>query len=635
METGSPRAVFISYARDDIAAAQRTAEALRSNGVEVWFDLNELRGGDAWDQKIRKQIKACTLFLPIISARTQERSEGYFRLEWKLAVERTHLMAEGVPFLVPLVVDETSDSGAVVPPEFLRVQWMRLQGGLPSQQFVEHVKSLLAEPSKPSIVAKHPAPSSLPDEKSIAVLAFANLSRDPENEFFSDGISEELLNLVARIPRLNVAARTSAFYFKGKNVPIAEIARTLRVAHVVEGSVRKAGTKVRITAQLINASNGFQIWSETFDRELQDIFAVQDEIAGLIAKSLQLKLGGAVRVAQTVNPEAHRLVLEGRHFWNLRTRDGFDKAERAFAKALEIDSDFAPAHAGLADVWGVRAWYASASGLSSYKENLMKASFEAELALKLDPSLGEANAALGVVYYHLHRWAESERHFVQAFRLNPNYAIAHQWHAHLFAAQGKLDKGLLELERSLALDPLAFSSLIIYASQLNFAKQFQEALTITDRALTLRNEVYPPLQSARAFALLGLGRTQEAAAEARLALNDGPGDTSWWAGEEAIYVLHRSGSPEEVDKYLSAWKTDGGRQTGPMLQAVGRFEEALPILDQIPPTIYARLIYAPYYDEVRDDLRFQHLVRKLGFESEYLQGRATLDRMLGDRVAEG
>ena len=635
METGSPRAVFISYARDDIAAAQRTAEALRSNGVEVWFDLNELRGGDAWDQKIRKQIKACTLFLPIISARTQERSEGYFRLEWKLAVERTHLMAEGVPFLVPLVVDETSDSGAVVPHEFLRVQWMRLQGGLPSQQFVEHVKSLLAEPSKPSIVAKHPAPSSLPDEKSIAVLAFANLSRDPENEFFSDGISEELLNLVARIPGLNVAARTSAFYFKGKNVPIAEIARTLRVAHVVEGSVRKAGTKVRITAQLINASNGFQIWSETFDRELQDIFAVQDEIAGLIAKSLQLKLGGAVRVAQTVNPEAHRLVLEGRHFWNLRTRDGFDKAERAFAKALEIDSDFAPAHAGLADVWGVRAWYASASGLSSYKENLMKASFEAELALKLDPSLGEANAALGVVYYHLHRWAESERHFVQAFRLNPNYAIAHQWHAHLFAAQGKLDKGLLELERSLALDPLAFSSLIIYASQLNFAKQFQEALTITDRALTLRNEVYPPLQSARAFALLGLGRTQEAAAEARLALNDGPGDTSWWAGEEAIYVLHRSGSPEEVDKYLSAWKTDGGRQTGPMLQAVGRFEEALPILDQIPPTIYARLIYAPYYDEVRDDLRFQHLVRKLGFESEYLQGRATLDRMLGDRVAEG
>src|ERR1022692_220573 len=393
MEPGSPRAVFISYARDDIAAAQRAAEALRSNGVEVWFDLNELRGGDAWDQKIRKQIKACTLFLPVISARTQERSEGYFRLEWKLAVERTHLMAEGVPFLVPLVVDETSDSAAVVPPEFLRVQWMRLQGGLPSQQFVEHVKGMLAEPGRPSVAARNPPQLSGPDEKSIAILAFANLSRDPENEFFSDGISEELLNLVARIPGLNVAARTSAFYFKGKNVPITDIARTLRVAHVVEGSVRKAGTRVRITAQLINASNGFQIWSETFDRELQDIFAVQDEIAGLIAKSLQLKLGGAVRVSQTVNPEAHRLVLEGRHFWTLRTAEGFQNAERAFAKALQVDPDFAPAHAGLADVWGVRAWYASLSGASSYKENLMKASYETELALKLDPSLGEQRKA--------------------------------------------------------------------------------------------------------------------------------------------------------------------------------------------------------------------------------------------------
>jgi TolB-like protein len=434
METGSPRAVFISYARDDIAAAQRAAEALRSNGVEVWFDLNELRGGDAWDQKIRKQIKACTLFLPVISARTQERSEGYFRLEWKLAVERTHLMAEGVPFLVPLVLDDTSDSGALVPTEFLRVQWMRLQGGLPSQQFVEHVKSLLEEPGRPSVAVRNSPQLSGPDEKSIAILAFANLSRDPENEFFSDGISEELLNLVARIPGLNVAARTSAFYFKGKNVPISEIASTLRVAHVVEGSVRKVGTRVRITAQLINAANGFQIWSETFDRELRDIFAVQDEIAGLIAESLQLKLGGAVRVAQTVNPEAHRLVLEGRHFWALRTPDGFDKAERAFSKALAIDSDFAPAHTGLADVWGVRAWYASASGVLSYKENLMKASHEAELALKLDSSSGEANAALGVVYYHLHRWAEAERHFVQTFRLNPNYAIAHQWHAHLLAA---------------------------------------------------------------------------------------------------------------------------------------------------------------------------------------------------------
>ncbi|MSU24823.1 MAG: toll/interleukin-1 receptor domain-containing protein [Opitutus sp.] len=141
-------AVFLSYAREDTAAAQRIAEALRSSGVEVWFDQSELRGGDAWDQKIRQQINDCTLFVPIISAPTEERNKGYFRLEWKLAVEQTHLMAEGVPFLAPVVVDDTPDSSAVVPPEFLRVQWTRLPGALPTPQFVGQIKRLLEAPHK-------------------------------------------------------------------------------------------------------------------------------------------------------------------------------------------------------------------------------------------------------------------------------------------------------------------------------------------------------------------------------------------------------------------------------------------------------------------------------------------------------
>src|SRR5438477_10763122 len=140
------RAVFVSYAREDTASAQRIAEALRSHGVEVWFDQNELRGGDAWDQKIRQQIDDCTLFLPVVSVHTQERGKGYFRLEWKLAAERTHLMAEGVPFLAPVVVDDTPDSAAAVPPEFLRVQWTRLPGGAPTPEFVSQVKRLLAAP---------------------------------------------------------------------------------------------------------------------------------------------------------------------------------------------------------------------------------------------------------------------------------------------------------------------------------------------------------------------------------------------------------------------------------------------------------------------------------------------------------
>jgi hypothetical protein len=136
----SHRAVFLSYAREDSAGAQRIADALRSQGAEVWFDQSELRGGDVWDKAIRRQIKECALFMPIISARTQARGEGYFRLEWKLAVERTHLMAEGVPFLTPVVIDDTPEGAALVPAEFLRVQWMRLPGSLPTPQFVEQVK---------------------------------------------------------------------------------------------------------------------------------------------------------------------------------------------------------------------------------------------------------------------------------------------------------------------------------------------------------------------------------------------------------------------------------------------------------------------------------------------------------------
>lgn len=145
--------VFLSYAREDTDAARRIADALRSHGIEVWFDQSELRGGDAWDQKLRRQIKECALFVPIVSAHTQQRREGYFRLEWKLAVERTHLMAEGVPFLTPVAVDETSESAAIVPAEFMRVQWTRLPGALVTPQFIEQIKHLLA----PSV-----APADLP-----------------------------------------------------------------------------------------------------------------------------------------------------------------------------------------------------------------------------------------------------------------------------------------------------------------------------------------------------------------------------------------------------------------------------------------------------------------------------------------
>src|SRR5476649_1106842 len=153
----STPAIFLSYAREDTDAARRIADALRSHGIEVWFDQNELRGGDAWDQKIRKQIKDCTLFLPVISQNTQARGEGYFRLEWKLAVERTHLMAEGKPFLAPVAIDHAHEEDAIVPPEFMRVHWTRLPQGLPTPEFVGQIKRLLETQGR-APAAPRPAP---------------------------------------------------------------------------------------------------------------------------------------------------------------------------------------------------------------------------------------------------------------------------------------------------------------------------------------------------------------------------------------------------------------------------------------------------------------------------------------------
>ena len=331
--TEPAHAVFLSYASQDAEAARKICEALRAAGIEVWFDQSELRGGDVWDQSIRKQIKTCALFIPVISRHTHERDEGYFRLEWKLAVDRSHLMTGNKAFLLPVVIDATRDDDENIPDRFREVQWTRLPAGETPRAFVQRVQRLLApEPpttSRPATtsvlpairelprarwrsnapllgivgvlaavsayllakrpwVSKHlvahpvtattsapatPANAALfaPAPHSIAVLPFVNMSGDKDQEYFSDGVSEELLNSLARINELQVAARTSSFYFKGEHADLPTIARKLNVASVLGGSVRRSGHMVRVTAQLNNAISGFQLWSQTYDRDLGDV----------------------------------------------------------------------------------------------------------------------------------------------------------------------------------------------------------------------------------------------------------------------------------------------------------------------------------------------------------------------------
>jgi TolB-like protein/Flp pilus assembly protein TadD len=402
-----PKAVFLSYAREDTDAARRIAEALRAFGVEVWYDMSELRGGDDWDKKIRRQIKECALFMPVISSQSDQRGEGYFRLEWKLAVERTHLLAEGRPFLFPVVVDETTESAASVPEQFLKAQWTRLPGGEPTPQFVDQVKRLLQNPpkqattAKPAPAAQRAAPAAPPksgfplwaaallgiavlalgafvlfrpaakaeptpvvvapppavkppgpvvpviSEKSLAVLPFSNMSEEKDaSAFFSDGIHEDILTNLALISELRVVSRTSVMQYRGTNKTIRQIGQELGVTYVLEGSVRRAGNKVRVTGQLIRAANDEHVWAKAYDRELSDIFAIQEalatEIAGALKAAITPQQKSIIAGRASTSVEAYNNYLKAREImlWSDVNRVTLPDLERLLQGAVQLDPNF-------------------------------------------------------------------------------------------------------------------------------------------------------------------------------------------------------------------------------------------------------------------------------------------------------
>jgi len=505
------------------------------------------------------------------------------------------------------------------------------------------------DPRFQALLAQAPAPKpdaapavslatlSAPDSKSVAVLAFANLSDDKANEYFSDGISEELLNVLAKVPGLKVTARTSAFYFKGKEVPVPEIAKQLGVAYVVEGSVRKSGDRVRITAQLIKAADGFHVWSDTFTRELKDIFAVQDEIAQLVAKNLELKMGVASpQSRREVNPEAHQRVLEGWHDLALRTWAGFDQAEEAFNAALRLDPQFAVAHAGLANVSALRGRYRLLSGVGRSDEFAAQTLVEGRLALQLDPTLAEAHAAMGSALTDNRQFDEADAEFQQAFAINPSYGVAYHWYCHVVAARGRLDLALQQTDRSVALDPYSFIAHFIRVAYATDAQRFAAALADADRAAALRTDVFLPLEAERIRCLVGLGRRDEALAVARRVLRDPELlDTGWWCAGDAIYALRQCGAEAEAvaagQDLLQRIPRDNYIR-GYVLCALGRFAEGVPALDNAPAILQGRMSWIPMFDAVRETPAYQQLLVRLNCVAEDKVARATLARMLQEQA---
>ena len=314
-------------------------------------------------------------------------------------------------------------------------------------------------------------------EKSIAVLPFVNMSGDAANEYFSDGISEEILNVLARVPDLSVAARTSSFQFKGEKRDVAQIATQLKVRMVLEGSVRKQAERVRITAQLIDAGTGFHLWSETYDRELKDVFAIQDEIARAIGAELKVRvLGqgkGTTAVSGTTNVDAHDLYLRGLTLWQVREEDELFAAIDAFERAIAVDPGFAQAWGGLAITYAVLPDY---SNRVTSDEAAARSLDAAQRTLVLDPTLPEAYLAMGNVARGSGRRQTATVLLRRAIELRPSMATAHQWLGTTLVEMGELEQGIASLERAAEVDPRSLIVASNLASMLSVAGRDKEAI---------------------------------------------------------------------------------------------------------------------------------------------------------------
>src|SRR3989440_9931967 len=358
--------------------------------------------------------------------------------------------------------------------------------------------------------ARAPAAPAVPAAPSVAVLPFANFSQAKDEEYFSDGITEEVINALANVEGLRVVSRTSAFAYKNKNLGVRQIAEELGVAAVLEGSVRREGNALRLTAQLINAADGYHLWSKTYDRELKNVFAVENELATSIADALRpklLKQSSLVPMA-TQNSEAHDLYLKGRHFWTKRTTEDLKEAMALFKKAIALDPAYALAHAGLSDCYLLLGEYTSARPA----EILPKARPHAYRALELAGDLAEPHASLGLISLYDYDWATAEREFKRAIELRSGYATAHHWYAILLVTLGRFEEAQAEAERALELDPASaivnnMLGVVFYES-----RNYDEAIAAFRKTLELKPG-FAPAREVLACAYASMGRKEDALAE--------------------------------------------------------------------------------------------------------------------------
>ena len=659
--TEPSRAVFLSYASQDAPAAQRICQTLCAAGIEVWFDQSELRGGDAWDQSIRRQIKNCALFIPVVSQHTHERAEGYFRLEWKLAVDRSHLITANKAFLLPVVIDDTAEDEENVPDKFREVQWTRLPGGATSPAFVERIQRLVsgeqtaasnrghAVGGAPATAApaargldrrrgvlyglialaaalalgylmierlsgsKPPAPGGL----SIAVLPLTNESGEASQQYFSDGISEDLITALSQFPGLKVIGRASAFQFRDSKQDSRSIGAKLGVAHLLEGSVRKSGDMVRVSAELIDTADGSTQWSEHYDRSYRDLFALQDEITRAVAGALRTKLlPGEHAAAQSERPpsgslEAYNALLQGQFYRSRHTEATERKSIEFYTQATQLDPRYAFAWSCLSQAWlGLGEQYLDAAPA---QEAYAKAREAADRSLALAPDLAAAHIARGYLLQLVDfDWHGADAEFRRALVLAPNDGAAKFNFGYLLAAFGKVEPAIELTHQALATEPLRatwYNWLAMYLSGLN---RLEEAEHAVGRALelqpaaTLYHETLTIIEIQRGDAQAALAAAEQ----------EPPG----WAQDTALALARQIGTDRSAAdaalRTLIDKDADGSAYQIAQVYALRNDPKAtFEWLDRAWSTRdpgITNILFDPFFARYKDDARFAAYCRKVG-----------------------
>jgi serine/threonine-protein kinase len=446
------------------------------------------------------------------------------------------------------------------------------------------------------------------EDRSIAVLPFQNMSADPENEYFSDGLTEELINALTRIDGLRVVARTSVFQFKGQSGDVRRIGAELNVRNVLEGSVRRSGDRLRVAAQLIDTGNGFHLWSEVYEHRMKDVFAIQDEISRRVVNTLRVRLAGAAPAPPgPEHLEAYHLYLKGRHEWNKRTQSALWKAIDYFRQAIDLQPAYAAAYSGMADSYALLG----VDTLAPPMEVLPQAMRAARQALALDENLAESHVSLALALgLHDYDWEACERHLERAVEINPGSATAQYVYGAYLALRGRLDEALPAAIEAVSLDPVSVMINRFLAATFFYRREYPLAIDQCRKAIAL-----DPAQSA---SYVFLGRMYLAMGEPEVALAafhkacDSP-FVAGWIG----HALARMGRAADAREAL-AGLGDSGLARMVVHIGLGELDLAFTCLSQACGERYSYIVNLqvdPLFDPLRTDPRFDAILDRMGFQN--------------------